>query len=109
MAVFGWSLDSYFEKRKMWFIDSFSMKKEKISGEVSWDIGPANLLAKECPRVITPLGTTTIVIDSLSDIIRSAPFPAIEQTQKKLQNHVRTQEGSALLLASKGIHSEHLE
>jgi len=31
----------------MWFIDSFSMKKEKISGEVSWDIGPANLLAKE--------------------------------------------------------------
>jgi len=31
MAVFGWNLDTYFEKRKMWFIDSFSMKKEKIS------------------------------------------------------------------------------
>jgi KaiC/GvpD/RAD55 family RecA-like ATPase len=109
MAVFGWNLDTYFEKRKMWFIDSFSMKKEKMSGEVSWDIGPANLLAKEFPRVITPLGTTTIVIDSLSDIIRSAPFPAVEQTLKILQNHVRSTGGLALLLASKGIHTEHIE
>ena len=109
MDVFGWKLQEYFDRRQMWFIDSFSMKKEKISGEVSWDIGPANLLAKEFPRVISPLGTTTIVIDSLSDIIRSAPFPAVEQTLKILQNHVRSTGGLALLLASKGIHSDHVQ
>ena len=106
MHVFGWNLDDFFQKKKMWFIDSFSMKREKVSGEVSWDIGPANLLAKEFPRVITPLGKSTIIIDSLSDIIRSAPFPAVEQTLKILQNHVRSTGGLALLLASKGIHIE---
>ena len=76
MGGFGWSLNQYFDSRKMWFIDSFSMKKEHVSGEVSWDIGPANLLMKEFPRVVAPLGASTLVVDSLSDVIRSAPFPA---------------------------------
>src|SRR5713226_1140549 len=109
MAVFGWNLDSYFEKRKMWFIDSFSMKKERISGEVSWDIGPANLLMKEFPRVVTPLGRSTLVVDSSSDVIRSAPFPAVEQSLKMLQLHVRSTGGLCVLLASKGIHTEHIQ
>ncbi|OLD04787.1 MAG: hypothetical protein AUJ07_03140 [Crenarchaeota archaeon 13_1_40CM_3_53_5] len=93
MGGFGWSLNQYFDSRKMWFIDSFSMKKERTSGQVSWDIGPANLLMKEFPRVIAPLGASTLVVDSLSDVIRSAPFPAVEQTLK----------------ASKGIHSDNVQ
>ena len=109
MAVFGWTLDAYFEKKKMWFIDSFSMKKEKTAGEVSWDIGPANLLAKEFSGVISPLGKSTLVVDSMSDVIRSAPFPMVEQTLKIIQKHVRTTGGIALLLASKGIHSENVQ
>ena len=109
MNVYGWGLDQYFEQRRMWFIDSFGMKKDRASGEVSWDIGPANLLAKEFPRVVEPLGACTLVVDSLSDVIRSAPFPAVDQTLKTLQAHVRTTGGLYLLLASKGIHTEHVE
>src|SRR3989441_10502035 len=109
MGGFGWSLNQYFDSRKMWFIDSFSMKKERTSGQVSWDIGPANLLMKEFPRVIAPLGASTLVVDSLSDVIRSAPFPAVEQTLKALQTHVRETSGLYLLLANKGVHNEHVE
>ena len=108
MGVFGWGLDDYFEKRKMWFIDSFSMKRERSSGQVSWDIGPANLLVNEFPRVVAPLGSCTLVVDSLSDVIRSAPFPAVEQTLKTLQAHVRATGGLCLLMASKGIHPENM-
>jgi len=109
MGVFGWGLGGFFEQRKMWFIDSFSMKRERAAGEVSWDIGPANLLMKEFPKVVTPLGTCTIVVDNLSDVVRSAPFPAVEQTLKMLQSHVRATGGLCVLLGSKGIHSEHVE
>ena len=109
MGVFGWDLNEYFEQRKMWFIDSFSMKRERASGEVSWDIGPANLLMKEFPRVVAPLGACTLVVDSLSDVIRSAPFPTVEATLKTLQAHVRATGGLCVLLGSKGIHSEHVE
>ena len=45
MNLYGWGLERYFDSRKMWFIDSFGMKKENASGMVNWDIGPANLLA----------------------------------------------------------------
>jgi KaiC/GvpD/RAD55 family RecA-like ATPase len=109
MSLYGWSLDRYFEQRKMWFIDSFGMKREKASGEVSWNIGPANLLAKEFPHVVAPLGACTLVVDSLSDVIRSAPFPAVEQTLKILQAHVRESGGLYVLLANKGIHSDQVE
>ncbi len=109
MGGFGWGLNEYFEKRQMWFIDSFSMKKERTSGEVSWDIGPANMLMKEFPRVVAPLGASTLVVDSLSDVIRSAPFPAVEQTLKLIQLHVRSKGGLCLLLASKGIHTENVQ
>ncbi len=109
MGAFGWGLNEYFEKRQMWFIDSFSMKKEHVSGEVSWDIGPANLLMKEFPRVIAPLGASTLVVDSLSDVIRSAPFPAVEQTLKLIQLHVRSKGGLCVLLGSKGIHTENVQ
>ncbi len=109
MGAFGWGLNQYFDSRKMWFIDSFSMKKERTSGQVSWDIGPANLLMKEFPRVIAPLGASTVVVDSLSDVIRSAPFPAVEQTLKALQTQVRESSGLYLLLANKGVHNEHVE
>jgi KaiC/GvpD/RAD55 family RecA-like ATPase len=109
MGLYGWGLDDYFEKRKMWFIDSFGMKKEKTAGEVSWDIGPANLLAKEFPRVVGPLGACTLVVDSLSDVIRSAPFQAVEQTLKTLQGTVRATGGLYVLLANKGVHGEHVE
>ena len=109
MGGFGWGLNQYFEKRQMWFIDSFSMKKEHVSGEVSWDIGPANLLMKEFPRVVAPLGASTLVVDSLSDVIRSAPFPAVEQTLKLIQLHVRSRGGLCILLGSKGIHTENVE
>src|SRR5436309_11099382 len=37
MEGFGWGLDAFFQRRKMWFIDSFGMKKERTAGEVSWD------------------------------------------------------------------------
>ena len=109
MGVYGWTLDRFFDQRKMWFIDSFGMKKEKVSGEVSWDIGPANLLAKEFPRVVSPLGSCTLVVDSFSDVIRSAPFPMVEQTLKVLQAQVRASGGLYALLANKGVHSEHIE
>lgn len=109
MGVYGWGLDEYFERKKMWFIDSFGMKREKAAGEVSWDIGPANLLAKLFPQVVAPLGACTLVVDSLSDVIRSAPFPAVEQTLKTLQAHVRTTGGLYVLLANKGIHTDHVE
>jgi len=109
MGGFGWGLNEYFEKRQMWFIDSFSMKKERTSGEVSWEIGPANMLMKEFPRVVAPLGASTLVVDSLSDVIRSAPFPAVEQTLKLIQLHVRSKGGLCLLLASKGIHTENVQ
>ena len=109
MSTYGWGLNEYFEKRKMWFIDSFSMKKERASGEVSWDIGPANLLMKEFPRVVAPLGKSTLVLDSLSDVIRTAPFPAVEQMLKMLQLHVRSTGGLCVLLASKGIHTDHIQ
>lgn len=108
MGVFGWGLTEYFEQRKMWFIDSFSMKRERAAGEVSWDIGPANLLVKEFPRVVAPLGSCTLVVDSLSDVVRSAPFPTVEATLKTLQTHVRATGGLCVLLGSKGIHSEHV-
>lgn len=108
MGVFGWGLNEFFEHRKMWFIDSFGMKRERTAGEVSWDIGPANLLVKEFPRVVAPLGACTLVVDSLSDVIRSAPFPNVEQALKTLQAHVRATGGLCVLLASKGIHSEHV-
>ncbi len=108
MGVFGWDLSAYFDHRKMWFIDSFSMKRERSAGQVSWDIGPANLLAKEFPRVVAPLGKSTLVVDSLSDVIRSAPFPMVEQTLKVLQAHVRGSGGLCVLLGSKGIHSENV-
>src|SRR5207245_5242669 len=97
------------DSRKMWFIDSLGMKKQKASGMVNWDIGPANLLAKEFPQVVAPLGACTLVVDSLSDVIRSAPFPAVEQTLKALQTHVRETSGLYLLLANKGVHNEHVE
>ena len=109
MGIYGWTLDRFFEQRKMWCIDSFGMKREKVSGEVSWDIGPANLLAKEFPRVVSTLGACTLVVDSLSDVIRSAPFPAVEQTLKMLQAQVRSNNGLFVLLANKGIHNEHIE
>ena len=109
MGVYGWTLERFFEQRKMWFIDSFGMKREKVAGEVSWDIGPANLLAKEFPRVVAPLGACTLVVDSLSDVIRSAPFPAVEQTLKLLQAHVRASGGLYILMANKGIHTDHIE
>jgi len=109
MGLYGWGLDRYFEQRKMWFIDSFGMKKEKVSGEVSWNIGPANLLAKEFPHVVKPLGACTLVVDSLSDVIRSAPFSAVEQTLKILQANVRESGGLYVLLANKGIHSDQVE
>jgi KaiC/GvpD/RAD55 family RecA-like ATPase len=109
MNLYGWTLDRYFEQRKMWFIDSFGMKREKASGEVSWNIGPANLLAKEFPHVVAPLGACTLVVDSLSDVIRSAPFSAVEQTLKILQSHVRDSGGLYVLLANKGIHSDQVE
>ncbi len=109
MGGFGWSLNQYFDSRKMWFIDSFSMKKERTSGQVSWDIGPANLLMKEFPRVIAPLGASTLVVDNLSDVIRSAPFPAVEQTLKLIQLHVRSHGGLCVLLASKGIHADNVQ
>ncbi len=109
MGGFGWGLDGYFQQRKMWFIDSFGMKKERTAGEVSWDIGPANLLVKEFPRVVAPLGACTLVVDSLSDMIRSASFPAVEQMLKTLQAHVRSTGGLYVMLASKGIHSDHVE
>ncbi len=109
MGVFGWTLDEYFEKRMMWFIDSFGMKQERASGSVNWDIGPANLLVKEFPRVVAPLGACTLVVDSLSDVIRSAPFPAVEQMLKTLQSQVRSTGGLHVLLGSKGIHSENVE
>jgi len=32
MSMYGWTLDRFFEQRKMWFIDSAGMKKEKVSG-----------------------------------------------------------------------------
>src|SRR5437879_1775670 len=32
MNLYGWGLERYFDSRKMWFIDSFGMKKEKASG-----------------------------------------------------------------------------
>lgn len=108
MGVFGWGLTEYFEQRKMWFIDSFSMKRERAAGEVSWDIGPANLLVKEFPRVVAPLGSCTLVVDSLSDVVRSAPFPTVEATLKTLQAHLRATGGLCVLLGSKGIHSEHV-
>lgn len=108
MGVFGWGLSDYFEQRKMWFIDSFSMKRERAAGEVSWDIGPANLLVKEFPRVVAPLGSCTLVVDSLSDVVRSAPFPTVEAALKTLQAHVRATGGLCVLLGSKGIHSEHV-
>ncbi len=107
MATFGWRLDEYFTKRQMWFIDSFSMKRsQRGSGQVNWDIGPANLLIKEFPRVVAPLGTCTLVVDNLSDVIRSAPFPTVEQALKALQANVRATGGISLLIGSKGIHSE---
>ncbi len=109
MGGFGWKLDGYFHQRKMWFIDSFGMKKERTAGEVSWDIGPANLMAKEFPRVVGPLGACTLVVDSLSDVIRSASFPAVEQMLKTLQAHVRSTGGLYVMLGSKGIHSDHVE
>ena len=109
MGVFGWGLDEYFDQRRMWFIDGFSMKRDRSSGQVSWDIGPANLLVKEFPRVVAPLGSCTLVVDSLSDVIRSAPFPAVEQMLKMLQAHVRARGGLYVLLGSKGIHSENVE
>jgi KaiC/GvpD/RAD55 family RecA-like ATPase len=109
MSEFGWGLDNYFDQRKMWFIDSFGMRKDRTEGEVSWDIGPANLLAKEFPRVVTPLGTCTLVVDNFSDVVRSGPFPAIEATLKTLQAHVRATGSIYLLLANKGIHSDHVE
>ena len=109
MSLYGWGLERYFDSRKMWFIDSFGMKKEKATGVVNWDIGPANLLAKEFPQVVAPLGACTLVVDSLSDVIRSAPFPAVEQTLKALQTHVRETSGLYLLLANKGVHNEHVE
>ncbi len=108
MGVFGWDLSGYFDQRKLWFIDSFSMKKERSAGQVSWDIGPANLLANEFPRVVAPLGASTLVVDSLSDVIRSAPFPMVEHTLKVLQAHVRGTGGVCVLLGSKGIHSENV-
>src|SRR6266516_1877719 len=67
MNLYGWSLERFFDSRKMWFIDS------------------------------------------LSDVIRSAPFPAVEQTLKALQTHVRETSGLYLLLANKGVHNEHVE
>src|SRR5205809_5975140 len=85
------------------------MKREKVTGEVSWDIGPANLLAKEFPRVVAPLGACTLIVDSLSDVIRSAPFPAVEQTLKLLQAHVRASGGLYVLMANKGIDTDHIE
>ena len=109
MSSFGWGLNQFFERKQMWFIDSFSMKKERSSGEVSWDIGPANLLMKEFPKVVAPLGKCTLVVDSLSDVIRSAPFPAVEQTLKLLQVHVRNTGGLVVLLGSKGIHADHVQ
>ena len=109
MGVFGWALDEYFETKKMWFIDSFGMRQERGQGRVNWDIGPANLLMKEFPRVVAPLGACTLVVDNLSDVIRSAPFPAVEQTLKTLQAHVRSTGGLYVLLGSKGIHSENVE
>ena len=109
MSEYGWGLDTYFDQRKMWFIDSFGMKRDRVAGEVSWDIGPANLLAKEFPRVVTPLGCCTLVVDNFSDVIRSAPFPAIEATLKALQANVRSNGGIYVLLANKGIHSDHIE
>jgi len=66
-------------------------------------------LAKEFPQVVAPLGACTLVVDSLSDVIRSAPFPAVEQTLKALQTHVRETSGLYLLLANKGVHNEHVE
>lgn len=107
MGVFGWGLKEFFEHRKMWFIDSFGMKRDRVMGEVSWDIGPANLLLKEFSRVVAPLGACTLVVDSLSDVIRSAPFPTVEQALKTLQAQVRATGGLYVLLATKGIHSEH--
>src|SRR5436309_6989864 len=109
MEGFGWGLDAFFQRRKMWFIDSFGMKKERTAGEVSWDIGPANLLVKEFPRVVAPLGACTLVVDSLSDMIRSASFPAVEQLLKTLQAHVRASGGLYILMANKGIHTDHVE
>ena len=32
MGVYGWTLERFFEQRKMWFIDSFGMKREKVAG-----------------------------------------------------------------------------
>ncbi len=109
MGAFGWTLNEYFDSRMMWFIDSFGMKQDRASGNVNWDIGPANLLAKEFPRVVAPLGACTLVVDSLSDVIRSAPFPAVEQMLKTLQAQVRATGGLYVLLGSKGIHSENVE
>src|SRR5437016_12605136 len=93
----------------MWFIDRLGMKKQKASGMVNWDIGPANLLAKEFPQVVAPLGACTLVVDSLSDVMRSAPFPAVEQTLKALQTHVRETSGLYLLMANKGGHDEQVD
>jgi len=111
MDIFGWKLQEYFDKRQMWFIDSFSMKKgggHRGTGQVSWDIGPANLLIKEFPRVVAPLGKSTLVVDSLSDVIRSAPFPTVEQALKVLQANVRAAGGIYVLLGSKGIHADNV-
>jgi hypothetical protein len=48
-------------------------------------------------------------VDNFSDVIRSAPFSAVEQTLKVLQAHVRSSGGLYVLLANKGIHTDHIE
>ena len=35
MGVYGWTLERFFEQRKMWFIDSFGMKREKVAGRLA--------------------------------------------------------------------------
>src|SRR5207247_2824542 len=89
MGVYGWTLERFFEQRKMWFIDSFGMKREKVSGELSWDIGPANVFPKEFPRVVAPLGVCRLFVYSLSDVIGSAPFAGAEPPLQLFQARVR--------------------
>src|SRR2546422_5922367 len=66
MNLYGWGLERYFYSRKMCFIDSFGMKKEKASGMVNSDIGPATLLAKGIPLVVAPPRACTLREDTSS-------------------------------------------
>src|SRR2546422_8187489 len=54
MGVYGWTLERFFEQRKMWFIDSFGLKRGMVAWVVSLVMGSANFLAKEIPRGVAP-------------------------------------------------------